>query len=366
MMLSSAARRIGLACVAVVVCLGAAISFRFEETGSLAVVRSGASAVLLDNGKVLVAGGTTDRTCELYDPASGTWSTTASLVLFSSQGQTATLMNDGKVLVVGGFNATALKTAQLYDPDTETWSLSGSIATPRFHHTATLLTDGKVLIAGGQDNNLRELASTELYDPATGSWTTVSPLVKARGYHVATLLLDGKVLVAGGTIAAGGIGKELASAELYDPATGSWSRTGSMKSARVRPSMTLLKNGQALVVGGQNFTPHGDPASAELYDPASGTWKAAGFLPEVRWGHTATLLNNGTVLVAGGITSAITNAADIFNPKDRTWTPTGSLVTPRMLHTATLLNDGRVLIANGAGPGGPALATAELGVPDGQ
>src|SRR5438477_350710 len=158
-----------------------------------------------------------------------------------------------------------------------TWTPTGSLATARYGHTATLLPNGKVLVAGGGDSFGQEVASAELYDPATGLWTATGSMATARFQHTATLLPNGQVLVAGGFN--DNIGP-LASAELYDPATGLWTATGSMATARFSPTATLLPNGQVLVAGGGNYS--GVVASAELYDPVSGLWTVTGSMATAR------------------------------------------------------------------------------------
>ena len=152
---------------------------------------------------------------------------------------------------------------------------TGNLVTARFFHTATLLPNGKVLVAGGLHDG-STLASAELYDPASGTWTATGSLATARDHHTATLLPNGKVLVAGGFDGS----VALASAELYDPASGTWTATGSLATARYGHTATLLPNGKVLVAGG--LTDSGSLASAELYDPASGTWTATGSLATAR------------------------------------------------------------------------------------
>jgi WD40 repeat protein len=197
----------------------------------------------------------------VYDPASGAWSATGSLNTATSD-YMAVLLSNGKVLVAGGGNGSVLTSAQLYDPASGTWSDTGNLNTPRAEYTGTLLPDGKVLVAGGYSGSY--LDSAELYDPASGTWTATGSLATTRASHTGTLLPNGKVLVAGGSTDV-----ILATAELYDPASGTWSATGSLTTGRGQHTGTLLPNGKVLVAGGyDNVSPL---ASAELYDSATPT-----------------------------------------------------------------------------------------------
>lgn len=231
--------------------------------------------------------------------------------------------------------------------------LTGSLNTAREYHTATLLNNGIVLVAGGFGAN-GALASAELYNPATGTFTPTGNLNTARGQHTATLLQNGTVLIAGGTGDSGNV----ASAEIYNPATGTFTPTGSLNTARTMHTATMLSNGAVLIAGGL------DPnnlalASAELYSPASGTFTFTGSLNTARSLHTATLLDTGIVLIAGGNPPAAQASAELYNPTTATFTVTGNLTIGRYDHTATLLNGGLVLIAGGTGSSGT-VATAEL------
>ena len=226
------------------------------------------------------------------------------------------------------------------------WTITHPLNTGRDQHTATLLPSGQVLVVGGRDTSGDYLASAELYNPATGTWeyTHSLPGEHPIADHTATLLADGQVLVAGGTNNTG----EQSRAFLYNPAAGNWTETASLPTPRTNHTATLLPKGTVLVVGGANLEgPNPYLGSACLYKPNEPAWVDAGSLAMGRAFHTATLLPNGRVLVAGGINNKFLaeSTAEVFTGES--WIPTGSLGTARYQHTATLLADGRVLVAGG-------------------
>ncbi len=347
----------------------------WSVTGSMLIARSGHTATRLSNGKVLVAGGYDGShdlaSAELYDPATGSWTVMGSMST-GRGGHTATLLPNGKVLVAGGYNDQSgyLTSAELYDPDSGSWSTTGSMAEARTGHTATLLPNGKVLVAGGMHSRFAGdiIASAELYDPATGTWSVTGSMNWVRVNFTATLLTNGKVLAVGGYIGYGPHwGGDISSAELYDPATGSWLLTGSIANGRGNHTATLLTSGKVLVVGGYRF--YGNYrsstliplATVEIYDPVTGVWSSASALSTPRADHKATLLPNRKVLVAGGLSNDGRLAStEMYDSTSGSWSAASSLPVALSGATATLLSNGKVLMTGGNDSTGHLSTSAEL------
>ena len=347
----------------------------FTPTGSLREARGLHTATLLPDNKVLVAYGSNSRaygkgtgyvglsSIEVYDAGTGTFTEIVGEDGLGTYGHTATLLPDGKVLLAGGFVnsvwdyggvSTSDHGATLYDSATGVFGGTGNMTASRGGHTAILLANGKVLIAGGanQDPTGTGLASAELYDPSTGTFTQTGSMVVGRFLHTATQLQDGKVLIVGGALTSAS--GPIATAEVYDPASGIFTTTGAMATARKQHTATLLSDGKVLIVGGTTST--GMTATAEVYDPSTGSFSPTGSMAEARTFHTATLLPNGTVLVAGGGDNNST--AEVYVPATRAFGITGGMEIGRSGHTATLLPNGSVLVVGGGIFAG--LATAEL------
>ncbi|HYO69758.1 MAG TPA: Ig-like domain-containing protein [Archangium sp.] len=330
-------------------------------TGAMAASRYNFSTTVLADGRVLVAGGTGSSgllsSAEIYDPATGVFSTAATLYDGVRTQHAAVRLNNGRVLVVGGRDAAAQKTQALsYNPADGFWRTHGNLLTGRTGHTATLLPDGRVLVTGGY-SGYDHLATCELFNPSTGTFTSAAPMKEKRTDHTATLLPNGKVLVVSGLSST--------TAELYDPATNTWSYTGGIVSARRSHQALLLTDGRVLIAGGTVWATGATLSSAELYDPATGTWSSAGSMSHPRQGHAAVVLPTGRAVVFGGTSgsSGVNSTIEQFDPTTGTWGVVGTMLRGRTQHGAALLGNGRVLLAGGmphvTGSGNTELYTPE-------
>lgn len=377
----------------------------WQQDGNMETQRSGATATLLGDGTVLIAGGinntptegygnrtsipyTTLATADIYTEGGGITATHNTMSI-ARAGHTATLLNDGRVLITGGdldkYLTQQLQSfpstngADLYTPGSGGgFTPTGAMKYARCGSTATKLLDGTVLIVGGSSVT----APAEVYNPATGTFKTVGTTVTARFAHTATLLSNGMVLIAGGmdnigcvyTPSASLAQGTVSSAELYNPATGTFAATGSMNVVRAFHTATILPSGKVLIAGGTSNLNDG-LNSAELYDPVAGTFSYTGSLNTARGQHTAAVLNNGQILLAGGSNpmdldnnSTIKkplSSAELYNPATGIFTPTISLNTARSSPTAVALGDGTTLEIGGTTGTGtaPILASLETYVP---
>ena len=274
---------------------------RFEVLRSrMTTKRVSHIAASLPSGKVLLAGGWSNRdapteSAELFDPKNLTFTSTGSLKDGRS-GHTATVADDGRIIVIGGRSGSAiLSSIEAYDPKQERFSKIGELKVPRGLHTATLLRDGRILVTGGMRDFGRVTSSAELFDPIKGESVLLETGLSSERYkHDALRLANGRVLVLGGSDARDRRGRSN-EAEVFDPKKGVFEKVGSLTFARfkIQGTSVLLKDGRVLVAGGA--------ARAEVFDPKSGQFTVvAGDLGDRFHFATSTLLESGETLIVGG------------------------------------------------------------------
>lgn len=347
----------------------------WQKGASLITPVVDATETVLANGLILVAGGENFTngvpnaltTAELYNPSTGTWTSTGSLNT-PRINAASVLLNNGYVLVAGGENIvsgvpTPLATAELYNPTTNLWTLTtGSMSSPNFNGTLTLLANGKALMAGGEDIASGVTYSetvTTLFNPATGTWTvTTNALPNGAAGATATALANGEVVLIGGESIVSGITTAIADVQIYDPsvgANGTWTvSAATLPTAEYAGSAALLSNGKVLFAGGETVasgvvTPL---STAYLFDPSTSTVTATGSLSASRYNAGATVLSNGTVLVAGGtgeLNGQLTtlSSAEIYNPSGATWTTQGALIDAQSSPAIFSLAGGTVVALGG-------------------
>jgi hypothetical protein len=263
---------------------------------------------------------------------------------------------DGRVLAISGSSVSGALTpaAEAYDPGTGQWAPAGTLGNARYAFgQPTVLPNGDVLVAGGHDVNVNDFATAELYDPAANQWTFTGSLSTARRYPVQVGLANGKVLVATGSSGPPTCTRYLSSAELYDPATGQWTYTGSTLVPRESANAIRLADGRVLLAGGYNggggACTDTDPVDTEIYDPATGQWSAAGNLPHGWLGAPMVLLPDHRVLMVDGNQSGTGPFAEavIFDPATGQWSQAAPPILPRSGAAAALLPDGKVLVSQG-------------------
>jgi hypothetical protein len=298
----------------------------FGATGSMGTPRYAAAAAPLPDGRVLVAGGFYDdaggdhylASAEVFNPSTNTFSSAGIGTMDTARrGAVAAPLPDGRVLIAGGSyddgTEQPLASAEVFNPATGAFTPVADMSVARVRAAAAPLPDGRVLVAGGNDGSTR-LASAEVFSPTNGTFTPVGDLGTDRARAAAAPLPDGRVLVVGGTRDA-----PLQTAEVFNPATNAFSSAGlgSLGTARRAPAAATLPDGRVLVVGGSNDDGGGENylASAEVFNPATNSFTSAGIgaMGAARTGAVAAPLPDGRVLVAGGYDGSTRfSSAEIF------------------------------------------------------
>jgi hypothetical protein len=292
---------------------GAAATPYFAAVGEPTIDRVDASSATLPDGRVLILGGLSEESSEPLPSVEGFSAQSnafspAGYISIGRQQQVSAALQDGRVLVAGGENSEgyALESAEIFNPATNNAVPTGSMLVSREYAAAASLPDGRVLIVGGEGTSGQYLASAEIYDPATGKFSSTGSMALGRSLPAAAPLGDGRVLVAGGinrTLPSdeGGVKWDLTDAELYDPATGTFSETGELLIGKRAAMAATLPDGRVLVAGGNEAAHNGESyEDAEIYDPATGQFSATVAMAHRRASAVAAALPDGRVLLAGG------------------------------------------------------------------
>lgn len=327
-------------------------------TGQMTVARFDHAAVLLPTGRVLIVGGierngVMQPGAELFNPTTGRFATTGKPLAQHGWGVTATLLQNGKVLVAGGSTGCDspcfTASAELYDPANGTFALTGRMTVPRAEARAVLLRTGDVLLVGGEPapGRASEL-SAEIYRPSTGTFISLGETHLFDATQI-LLLNDGRALVVG-----------TSSTALYDPSSRRFMSTGRMTVPRGKFGGAVLPDGRVLIAGGQSGGAWGTRVtSTQIYDPRTGRFLSGPELNENRFklSKAVVSLKDGRVLIAGGA-----DRAEVYDPNSGAFVPVGGVTLDGFcFSTATLLDDGRVLLAGGyAKPGGAGVNHAWL------
>jgi hypothetical protein len=340
--------------------------------------RAGATATLLQNGMVLIAGGSSSsavfkirKDAVLYNPLTNTFSPPVTMST-SREFATATLLANGKVLLAGGLDgpgdpSSVTQTTDIFDPATNTFTAGPNLSSAREHAAAVALSNGTVLIAGGDSGfginalaGTNALNSSDIYNSSTNTITSGPTMNHPRTQLMATALYSGDALFAGGD--SNGSTPDR-TAEIYSLKNNTFSNPIAMANGgREQGTATLLPNGNVLIAGGLTTVPDAAALSltntTELFLIANGAFQSprTTTLSAARANMTATLAPNGMVFIAGGDSAGtILSSAELYNGITDTVAATNPLSFSRAFATATLLTNGQVLIAGGltsSPPGG--------------
>lgn len=328
----------------------------WKLTGNLAGARNLHGMCLLDDGRVLTAGGRDSErsgeplaATELYMPNRGTWSNVASMNV-PRFWLNMVRLKTGKVLAVGGTQdpeGEGYASAELYDPMTGQWAFTGSMQYTRRQAACILLPDGRVMVAGGAHglpDRHRYRNTVEIYDPITGRWSPVGNLNIARDNANVVQMQDGRILLIGGESAEDSV----KTTEMYKPETGTWEVAAQLSFGRSSCSATLLRDGRVVVAGGATHGDRDKHDTVDIYDPQTNTWKLAAPMHTKRYLHGAILLSDNRVLITGGLNAmGFLRSTEIYDPETDTWVMGEEMQIGRVGHQIVTLPNGNILVVGG-------------------
>lgn len=244
------------------------------------------------------------------------------------------------------------------------WREAAPMSETRQYPGLATLPDGRILAVTGHPLGGASIASAEIYDPTTNSWTSTGALNLARNGvqpNGLTVLPNTKILISGSGVNS----RSVHEAELYDPETGTWTETGSMSTPRTVHQTVRLDDGRVLVTGGIDWGLEVVHASTEIYNYETGEWTAAAPMSMPRFNHRAVRLHDGRVFVCGGnagypVLDTVLDTAEMYDPATNRWALAKPMHQRRYAHGLALLKDGRVFVAGGASAANTPVAAAEV------
>jgi hypothetical protein len=319
-----------------------AVQYQWQDVSGVLVPRTSAAVVVLDDGDIMIIGGTTPdgptKSTEIFDMKVGAWRP-GPVMATKRTGHTATLLNDGRILVAGGDTGSGTtSSAEILTASTATSTVTPSMTFSRSGHSAILLQDGRVLVMGGSDWISGTWKQAEMYDPAQNKWLPAGAMANPRVFFCVEMLRDGRVLAVNGDFNG--------TSERYDPTTNSWGGVAPMSVKRYYAASAMIDDGKVLAAGGLLS---GSPLrSAELYDLASNSWTSAGNMSVARSSFSMTKIASGAIMAAGSYSNQrTTKTTEIFNPSNMTWVSSQPMNHSRGGHGYAVFSNGNVFVISG-------------------
>lgn len=258
----------------------------------------------------------------------------------------AVLLRDGRVLVAGGHDEatwTSMRSAELFDLATNSFALTGPMAQARYDFALVALDDGRALAVGGFNNDIDapddngDLDTLELFDPESGTWSAGPSMPEARSGLSAVKVDDGRVLIFGGQTGAESIPTSVL---VFDPSDDSLAPTGGFVSfGRTAHTAHVLSDGRVLMVGGYYTGVRDD---VDVISP-DGTASPANGIPGARRSSCAANDADGRLLVFGGYGGSSMGDVQAFSPSDGSWSSAGEMETARYACEAVELSCGTLV-----------------------
>lgn len=230
-----------------------------------------------------------------------------------------------------------------------TWMPRADLSSPRLGPTAVVL-EGQIYLLGGAEGPLWSgtIATVEVYDPATDTWTPKADLSRDRAV-IAAVALEGKIYAIGGHRGTSNTAVGQTIAEVYDPASDTWTRIADLPVDRGNAAVAAV-DGKIYVIGGSNILGNSQ-SEVNMYDPVADTWTPKARIPLSIHGHRAGVIGGLIYVVGGRSFSDISNRLYVYDPVTDTWTRKADMVSGRMQPGGVVWENKLYAIGGGQGDG---------------